>query len=183
MFQKPIQNPLLSPSEKAELLQTVTGGADAVRLRKWANALIRQYQLRPQHDADDLLQEARRQFMSEERERGLDFVQSLMGGMRGKAGSWFRQKIGRKEDPESETENFTDQSSGYDDLVAKERYLEIHRSLHSDPIAQRVLAGVILGHKGEYLLSYVQQEFPEVDKTVLASKRKKILRHIEGLES
>jgi hypothetical protein len=180
--QKPSEDPWLSQIEKAELLNNITRGADAVRLRKFARHLVGQYDLKSTHTYEDLLQEAGRQFLSHDRQRGLNVIKFLMGAMKGKANSWFRQKVGRKEEPESETRDYVHQDTEYDDL-ARERYLEIRRSVDRDAIAQRVLDGIVMGHKVEHLLNYVLEEFPEVDETVLASKRKKLLRHIEGLGS
>jgi hypothetical protein len=166
----------LSPAELDASIRRTLRGANWARLHSYGRRLIRLYRLAPVYASDDLFQEAIRRVYANSPSADLDMLVILMGAMKSIASNWFRQTATRQTEPADDFED-PEHSAEYQ-LLGKRRYQEIFDSLRDDPVAQSILDGIIEGYEGKDL-----ERRCDVDATGLASKRKKIGRHIKGLKS
>jgi RNA polymerase sigma-70 factor (ECF subfamily) len=157
-----------APSQ-AELIAVIhaLGDADKIALMKVA----RLYARRTPFDHDDLLQEAICRVLSGKRvyARGTPVRSFLVGVMRSIAWEW-------KSEPHEAVVDAPDPRCGESPMMASIDSGKIVAMFADDPVAQKIVLGMMEGVRGEEL-----QRFSGLGKVEYESKRKKIRRRIEKL--
>ena len=156
----------LSQAELIAIIQAL-GVADRTVLMK----IARLYARRTPFDHDDLLQEAICRVLSGQRvyARGTPVRSFLVGVMRSIAWEW-------KSEPHEAVVDAPDPRCGVSPMMASIDSGKIVEMFADDPVAQKIVLGMMEGVRGEEL-----QRFSGLGKVEYESKRKKIRRRIENL--
>ena len=133
------------------------------------------YARRTIYGYEDLVQEAFTRVLDGRREWpvGVDVVQFLCGVMRSIAWDWRMQRQDHGADEETQSEPA---SSEEGNAIARIDAQKILGYFDDDPIAKRILLGMMDGARGEDL-----RELSGLTKTEYESKRTKIRRRLEKL--
>jgi len=160
---------LHSPAEALEALKLLSDSQKAALL-KAAKAYARIRRTRYEHE--DLLQEAVTRVLEGTRKWpvGVPFMAFMCGAMRGIAWDW------RAESQDSDPEESEAGKPEEGDAIARIDAQKLLKLFSDDPIAQRLLVGMMEGARGEELW-----ESSGLTRTDYESKRKKIRRRIERL--
>ena len=156
----------LSHAELIAIIQSLTE-ADKIALMK----IARLYARRTPFDPDDLLQEAIYRLLSGKRAwaRGAPFLSFLVGVMRSIAWEW-------KGEPHEGVIDAPDPRCGESPMLASIDMSKIVAMFADDPVAQKIVIGMMEGGRGEEL-----QRTSGLGKVEYESKRKKIRRRLEKL--
>ena len=160
--------PPLSRAEIGNAIKSLTA-AEKTKIMK----IAAKYAKLTPYEAEDLLQEAMLRAIDERRKwpRGLPATTFFWGVMRSIAWEWKREDDLLDEDIE-------DERSGERTLLGRDHVRQIIKAFDDDPIAQEILVAIMEGARGEELL-----KLSGLSRTEYESKRRKILRRIEQLES
>lgn len=155
--------------EKYEVIQLLgsIGDADKTALVRISKAYAR----KTHYDYEDLLQEATRRVLdTREWPRGMDALPFLAGVIRSVAWDWRKRAI---------SDELNENSGGGQEggAEAKIEAMKIVALFDDDPIAQRLVIGMMEGVRGEEL-----RNGSGLSNTEYESKRKKIRRRLEKLE-
>jgi RNA polymerase sigma-70 factor (ECF subfamily) len=161
-----IHTAALSQAELIAIIQAL-GDADKIALKK----IARLYARRTTFDHDDLLQEAICRVLSGKRvwARGTPVRSFLVGVMRSIAWEW-------KSEPHEAVVDAPDPRCGESPVMASIDSAKIAAMFADDPVAQKIVLGMMEGARGEEL-----QWSSGLGKVEYESKRKKIRRRIENL--
>ncbi len=156
----------LSAAEVARALEGLTAG-EKTRLARIAKLYART----TSYGHEDLIHEAYVRILDRRREwpRGVTAVPFFAGVMRSIAWEW-------KADAQSELLDLGDQGAQERGTAAKIDLVKIAALFEDDPAAQKMVAAMMDGARGEEL-----QEACGLNQTDYESKRKKIRRRIEKL--
>jgi hypothetical protein len=158
--------PALSPVEIGKALESLTDGQKTA-----LSKIARVYARKTPYGYEDLINEAICRVLDGKRawRRGLPVILFLGGVMRSIAWEW-------KKDLHEEEIDVGDEGAGERGVVSKIDVMRIVALFNDDPIAQRLVMGMMEGARGEELL-----ETSGLSQTEYESKRKKIRRRIEKL--
>ena len=133
--------------------------------------IARLYARRTRYEYEDLLQEAYSRALDGRRAwtRGVPAVQFFGGIIRSLAWEWKNEFVNEEID-------LDDEGAQERGTIAKIDLMKIMALFDDDPIAQRILEGMMEGVKGEEL-----QELNGLSQTEYENKRKKIRRRLEKL--
>jgi hypothetical protein len=159
---------ILSPDEIIKLIKALTA-AEKTALVK----IARYYAKRTTYDYEDLINEAYSRVLDPERRTWRSDVPPLIflgGVMRSIAWEW-------RSESSSDGVDVGDDGAGARGANAKMDAMKIVMLFEDDPVAQKIVVGMMEGARGEEL-----EQASGLDKTEYESKRKKIRRRIEKLE-
>jgi RNA polymerase sigma-70 factor (ECF subfamily) len=165
-FEREASTAALSQAELIAIIQAL-GAADKAALKK----IARLYARRTPFDHDDLFQEAICRVLGGKRvwARGVPVRSFLVGVMRSIAWEW-------KSKPHEAVVDAPDPGCGEPPMMASIDSAKIVAMFGDDPVAQKIVLGMMEGARGEEL-----QRSSGLDKIEFESKRKKIRRRIEKL--
>jgi hypothetical protein len=159
---------ILSAGEIIKLIKALTD-AEKTALVK----IARYYAKRTSYDYEDLINEAYSRVLDPERRTWRSDVPPLIflgGVMRSIAWEW--RNVGSNEEID-----IGDDGAGARGSDAKMDAMKVVMLFEDDPVAQKIVVGMMEGARGEGL-----EQASGLDKTEYESKRKKIRRRIEKLE-
>ena len=156
----------LSPPEVARAVKALTAGEKTALIK-----LARLYARKTPYDHEDLVQEALTRVLDNRRiwPVGVSATIFLGGVIRSIAWEWKYQMQG-------EAADVGDEGVQERGTIARIDIAKIIALFDDDPVAQKIVMGMMDGARGEELL-----EASGLDPTEYESKRKKILRRIEKL--
>jgi DNA-directed RNA polymerase specialized sigma24 family protein len=156
----------LSQAEVVKTLRALTDG-DKTALMKIARA----YATKTSYGHEDLFQEAICRILSGARAwpRKVPVLSFLVGVMRSIAWEW-------RSEPQGEAGDAADPRSGEGRAIASIDIVKIIALFNDDPMAQKIVIGMMEGARGQEL-----QDLCGLGKTEYESKRTKIRRRIEKL--